>query len=151
MADPGRAVAELVNWAEQLRLDATDTSDRAKANALIGCIHGRAHALVVLDNIEDPDILNRDLPGLMNSRPRGLGCKLLITSRQQVPDWTVADGSDADPKKTRPSPRGRITLAPETPPLRHLLPSYPAPRRCGRQRHRLRTPVLDRGHRHSGL
>src|SRR6516164_253767 len=86
MADPGRAVAELVNWAEQLRLDATDTSDRAKASALIGCIHDRTDALVVLDNIEDPDILNRDLPGLMNSRPRGLGCKLLITSRQQVPD-----------------------------------------------------------------
>jgi hypothetical protein len=86
MADPARAVAELVNWAEQLRLEPTDTSDRAKANALIGCIHGRSDALVVLDNIEDPDILNCDLPGLVNSRPRGLGCKLLITSRQQVPD-----------------------------------------------------------------
>ena len=86
MADPARAVSELVNWAEQLRLEPTDTSDRAKANALIGCIHGRSDALVVLDNIEDPDILNCDLPGLVNSRPRGLGCKLLITSRQQVPD-----------------------------------------------------------------
>jgi WD40 repeat protein len=86
MADPARAVSELVNWAEQLRLEATDTSDRAKANALIGRIHGRSDALVVLDNIEDPEILDRDLPGLINSRPRGLGCKLLITSRQEVPD-----------------------------------------------------------------
>jgi WD40 repeat protein len=86
MGNPVRAVDELVNWAEQLGLNATDTSDRAKANALIGRIYGRPDALVVLDNVEDPTMLDRDLPGLINSRPRGLGCKLLITSRQQVPD-----------------------------------------------------------------
>jgi len=86
MADPARATTELVSWAEQLHLETTDTSDRAKANALIGCIRGRDDALVVLDNLEDPALLDRDLPGLVNSRPRGLGSKLLITSRQQVPD-----------------------------------------------------------------
>jgi WD40 repeat protein len=86
MADPARAVSELVSWAEQLHLETTDPSDRAKANALIGCIRGRSDALVVLDNLEDASLLDRDLPGLVNSRPRGLGCKLLITSRQQVPD-----------------------------------------------------------------
>ena len=86
MADPARAVSELVSWAEQLGLEATDSSDRAKANALIGCVRGCADALVVLDNLEDPTLLDRDLPGLVNTRPRGLGCNLLITSRQQVPD-----------------------------------------------------------------
>jgi WD40 repeat protein len=86
MADPARAATELVSWAEQLHLETTDPTDRAKANALIGCIRCRADALVILDNLEDPTLLDRDLPGLVNSRPRGLGCKLLITSRQQVPD-----------------------------------------------------------------
>jgi hypothetical protein len=86
MADPARAVSELVNWAERLHLETTDPSDRAKANAVLGCVQNRPDALVVLDNLEDPDLLDRDLPGLVASRPRGLGCKLLITSRQQVPD-----------------------------------------------------------------
>jgi hypothetical protein len=86
MAEPARAVSELVNWAERLHLDTTDPSDRAKANAVLGCVQYRPDALLVLDNLEDPALLDRDLPGLVNSRPRGLGCKLLITSRQQVPD-----------------------------------------------------------------
>jgi NB-ARC domain len=85
MADPALAVTELVNWAERLHLETTDPSDRAKANALIGRVYGRSDALVVLDNLEDPAYLDRDLLGLVDSRPRGLGCKLLITSRQQLP------------------------------------------------------------------
>jgi hypothetical protein len=36
MADPAHAVSELVNWAERLRLEVTDASDRAKANAVLG-------------------------------------------------------------------------------------------------------------------
>jgi len=86
MVDPARAVGELVTWAERLRLQASDATDRAKANAVLGCIQDRSDALVVLDNVEDRDLLDRDLPGLVNSRPRGLGCKLLITSRQQLPE-----------------------------------------------------------------
>jgi hypothetical protein len=86
MADPARAVSELVNWAERLHLSTTDPSDRAKANAVLGCVQDQPDALIVLDNLEDPALLDRDLPGLVNSRPRELGCKLLITSRQQVPD-----------------------------------------------------------------
>jgi WD40 repeat protein len=85
MADPARAVGELVTWAERLLLQASDATDRAKANAILGCVQDRSDALVVLDNVEDRDLLDRDLPGLLNSRPRGLGCKLLITSRQLLP------------------------------------------------------------------
>jgi WD40 repeat protein len=85
IADPARAVNELVGWAEQLHLEVTDPSDRAKANAVIGRVRGRPDALVVLDNLEDQRVLDLDLPGLVNSRLRGLGCKLLITSRDQVP------------------------------------------------------------------
>src|SRR5438552_1047308 len=40
MADPARAVGERVNWAERLHLQATDPSDRAKANTLLGCVSG---------------------------------------------------------------------------------------------------------------
>jgi hypothetical protein len=86
MADPASAVSELVNWAERLSLETTDASDRAKANAVLGRVQHRADALLVLDNLENPAFLDRDLPGLVNSRPRGLACKLLITSGRQVPD-----------------------------------------------------------------
>jgi len=64
MADPARAVSELVSWAERLNLEVTDPSDRAKANAVLGCIQDRPDALLVLDNLEDPLLLDRDLPGL---------------------------------------------------------------------------------------
>src|SRR5262249_5617636 len=84
MADPARAVSELVTWTEQLGMEVTDPSDRAKANALIGRLRARPDALVVLDNLDNPALLDRDLPGLVNSRSRGLGCKLLITSRKRV-------------------------------------------------------------------
>ena len=36
----------------------------------------------MLDNLEDPALLDRDFVGLARARPRGLGCRLLITSRQ---------------------------------------------------------------------
>jgi hypothetical protein len=70
MADPARAVSELLNWAERLHLDTTDPNDRAKANAVLGCILDNFDALLVLDNLEDPALLDRDLPGLVNASAR---------------------------------------------------------------------------------
>jgi hypothetical protein len=80
MADPGAVPGELTQWAERQGIDGA--TDREKANRLLGVIGGRKDALLVLDNLEDPTLLDRDIGGLANSRPRGLGCRLLITSRQ---------------------------------------------------------------------
>ena len=80
MADPTRLLNDLAQLAE--RQGIAGDGDRAKANALLGRIAGRRDSLLVLDNLEEADLLDRDLPGLAQARPRGLGCRLLITSRQ---------------------------------------------------------------------
>ena len=80
MADPGRVLGDLAQLAE--RQGIAGDSDRAKANALLGRLAARKDGLLVLDNLEDPALLDRELGGLAQLRPRGLGCRLLITSRQ---------------------------------------------------------------------
>jgi hypothetical protein len=80
MADPARLLNDLAQLAE--RQGIAGDGDRAKANALLGRLAGRRDSLLVLDNLEDPALLDRDLAGLAQARPLGLGCRLLITSRQ---------------------------------------------------------------------
>ncbi len=81
-----RALADLVGYAEELAdiVKPTDASERAKARALLGRLR-RKDALIVVDNLKEANLLSRDLPGVENSRFLGLGCKLLVTSRNPVP------------------------------------------------------------------
>ncbi len=94
-ADPGRAMEELAAWAREVDPSTGDMSREARATALLGRLRGRIDALLVLDNLEDwrkqdpfadGHVLDLDLPGLPNSAPRRLGCRLLVTSRAPVPD-----------------------------------------------------------------
>jgi hypothetical protein len=87
LADPAKAVDELAAWARELGLNAVDASRETLATALLGRLRSQADALLVLDNLRDPSALNCDLPGLANSTPRGLGCRVLVTSREPVPDY----------------------------------------------------------------
>lgn len=84
MADPRQAVDGLVACAEEHGLPGAD--DRSKARAVLGRLRGRPDALLVLDNVEKPELLDQNLPGLSDSHPRGLNCKLLVTSRHEIPE-----------------------------------------------------------------
>lgn len=89
MAEPKQVPAELASWADKRRdwFGVEANADmQAKAQAVLGRIQNRADALLVLDNVLEPAALDRDLPGLPISRPRNLGCKVLVTSRERLPD-----------------------------------------------------------------
>ena len=60
--------------------------DRSKARAVLGRLRGRPDALLVLDNVESRNCWTRTCLGLSDSHPRGLNCKLLVTSRERIPE-----------------------------------------------------------------
>jgi NB-ARC domain len=122
MADPKQAPADLASWAEKhpdwFGVD-SNTDVRGKAQAVLGRIQNQADALLVLDNVIQPSVLDHDLPGLPNTRPRNLGCKVLITSREHLPDCASirvdflpapADRALLLREARRPEPQGADTF-----------------------------------------
>src|SRR6516165_9156525 len=72
---------QLAGYASELQLGSGGDNE-ARAAALIGRLRGRNDALLVLDNLEREEQLEADLAGIPNTRPRDLGCRVLITSRR---------------------------------------------------------------------